>query len=216
MRILFDAHFMSAVSSWDDARPTFFGNTGSQSLIDHIFMPTSMLDAARSAGPLMGMSKRLQLINKRGPADHASVHVHFWYLRAHISAPPPSSVQALVSPEVAGVRWDMDKLMLGVREGQSRRDFIAEMEITMTEFAQTHDHLLQENTPDKYFTALDTAMILCAQRFFGKTAKEDDPEYAAMAAERLELLRKRRELKANMVDSPDDGTFDNLAEKLIL
>ena len=168
LRILLDLHGISAVSSWSDPRPTFFGNHGNESLLDHIFLPLALLEATWSAGPLMNMAKRLQLIQRKGPADHAPTHACFWYLRRHLDAPPPSSPQVQVCPELATIKWDIDKLMMGVREGRQRREFIAELELVMEKFAEDNAMLLEDATPDRYFTAMDSAIIRCAHGFFGK------------------------------------------------
>ena len=60
VRTLMDLHSMASLSSWHDARPTFFGSGTHESLIDHCFFPASLLEAVFTAGPLMGMAKKMQ------------------------------------------------------------------------------------------------------------------------------------------------------------
>ena len=117
VRTLMDLHGMASLSSWNDARPTLFGSNGNESLIDHWFFPAALLDAVFTAGPLMGMAKRLQLIRRPCAADHVPVHVGIWYLRRHLNVNETLSPQFQVAPELCDIQWDLERLMLAVREG---------------------------------------------------------------------------------------------------
>ena len=82
LRTILDEHGMISLSSWRDSRDTFFGNLN-QSLLDHIFVPRAFLLSKLSAGPLFGMGKKLQLVQKKSIFDHVPVHCTFNYLLAH-------------------------------------------------------------------------------------------------------------------------------------
>ena len=70
LRALLEAHDLVSISSWSDSRDTFFGNWSS-SLLDHLFLPQPFLQAVRSAGPLAGMGKKLQLIRRKNVGPHS-------------------------------------------------------------------------------------------------------------------------------------------------
>ena len=48
-----EAHDLVSVCSWWDGRPTFFGNGCHCSMLDHLSLPSALLQAVRTAGPLM-------------------------------------------------------------------------------------------------------------------------------------------------------------------
>ena len=70
LRPVLEQHDFASASSWQDARDTYYGSSGVSSLLDHAFIPSALLAAVRSAGPLARMGRRLQIIRRRGPADH--------------------------------------------------------------------------------------------------------------------------------------------------
>ena len=54
---------------------------------------------------------------------------------------------------------------------------------------------------------MDTVIILCAQKFFGKTAQETNEYLDKLRINRLLLLAKRRELRATMVEGSAEFTI---------
>eukprot|EP00959_Pyramimonas_sp_CCMP1952_P276635 5782326-Pyramimonas_sp.AAC.1 len=62
---------MAAVTTLCDL-PTFFSAT-SNSVLDYVCVPQSMIGAVRVTGALMGKGRRLQLINVAGKRDHVPV-----------------------------------------------------------------------------------------------------------------------------------------------
>ena len=128
-RSLLLAHQLASLSSWTDSRPTFYGNY-SESLIDHLCGPVALIDVMKSSGVLSKLSTRLQLINKRGLADHLFVHTTFWYLLQHPVEERAVSPQQLFLHNLSAseIKWDNDLLMRGCGEGFRREDLISEME----------------------------------------------------------------------------------------
>ena len=106
---------------------------------------------------------------------------------------------AQVCPEVSNVKWDVNKLMLGVREGLHRRAFVEALESDMEAFVQSCDNLLEQRTPDLFFIELDKTVIKCAAKFFSTDAKEVPAELAALRKQRMQLLRERRELRTKIM-----------------
>ena len=51
LRSVLEAHDLVSVSSWWGGRPTFFGTGSHCSLLDHLFLPSALLQAVRTAGP---------------------------------------------------------------------------------------------------------------------------------------------------------------------
>jgi hypothetical protein len=162
-RAMLCSHGLASLSSWADQRPTFYGNTGGESLLDHVCAPEALVSEIRTAGVLGGMSKRLQLIRKRGYADHLLVHVVFWYVLAHpVDAIKQDSPQQSIlgdSLEAKEVKWDQDLLMRGLREGFRRHELLEEAEQVMENFLSEKGDLLDNRTADAFFTAMDCALI---------------------------------------------------------
>jgi hypothetical protein len=203
-RELLTTHGMASLSTWFDQRPTFYGNTGSSSMIDHLCGPEALVHSLRSAGPLGGMSRRLQLIQKRGHADHLLVHAVFYYVLAH---PPKASLADSPQASILGdhldaskVKWDPDLLMRGLREGYRREEFLQAAEDVMEGFLDTHGHLLEHRTPDELFIAMDAAFIKAGLKFYGRGTEEVPAALTALKERRLQLLSERRELRARRVD----------------
>ena len=123
------------------------------------------------------------------------IHATFYYLRAHANVTLPPSIQQQIAPDLGPVDWDIDKVMLCVREDDQREEFVRALEVEMEAFVNSSELLLHEPTPDAYMTALDTIIINCAMNFFGKSAKPADDLLGKLAAERLNLLRKKEGIK---------------------
>ena len=198
LRELLDTHGMASASSWTDSRPTFFGNNHSESLLDHICLPLALIEAVRTAGPLYSMARKLQLIRRRSLADHSPVHVVAWYLFSQDESTEELQPQLQVEPSLQEVTWDLDELLLGLRKGKHRREFIAALESEMETFIAESAPLLEQATPDSYFTQLDAVVIKCAQRFFSKSAARRNEEVDQLAERRLDLLRQRREIRSQL------------------
>jgi len=150
LRQVLDLHGLCSVSSWWDSRSTFFGNN-SQSLIDHLCWPKQLLDMTISAGPLASLSRRLQIIKRRGKADHLLVHGTCHYLLEHNNSEDfdqsPQNV-LLHGVEAAEVAWDLDKIMRCLSEGHLRRDFIQDVEKDLLEVKAEIPELTNARTPD--------------------------------------------------------------------
>ena len=142
------------------------------------------------------------------------IHATFYYLRAHANVTLPPAIQQQIAPDLGPVDWDIDKVMLCVREGDKREEFVRALEVEMEAFVNSSELLLNEPTPDAYMTALDAIIINCAMKFFGKSAKPADDLLGKLAAERLNLLRKRRELKIGLVNASSDPEFARVSADL--
>jgi hypothetical protein len=140
-------------------------------MIDHLIQPKALLQTKKSAGPLFGMGKKLQLVLKNSVFDHVPVHGVFEYILQH-----PSREQVHYTPQsdmLEGisfdeVQWCMDRLMQGLREGKDRETFIATLENDVADRLESSMQLLEQNIPDAYFARLDSTILRCALRFFRK------------------------------------------------
>ena len=210
-----DLHELASGSSLFDSSDTFYGNSSS-SLIDHLFAPQVLIDALRSSGPLVDMSKRLQLIKRRFLAEHLFVHCFFYFVRPGVRHfGKIISPMASISPACAEVRWDMDSQMRCLREGDPRRRIILALEVSMEAFIESEaKELVLENTPDSFFQKIDEVITTTAKRYFELGAKTDLLEVESLKIKRLQLLETRRTMKQTMVDACNDETFQQVVLEL--
>ena len=103
LRPILDQYGLAAISAWSDSRDTFHGNFSS-SLIDYLFLPVALADRIRSSGTFYNAAKKLQLIRKRGIADHVPVHVVTMYLLQHPSHEADFPDERVTKKEVP--KWD--------------------------------------------------------------------------------------------------------------
>ena len=208
LRHLLDSFGLGIVPAWDNARHTYFGNFSGSSLIDYLAIPLPLIPGTLSAGPLLKLGRRMQLINRRTVADHLPVHASFYYLLQHPGQHEnDSSPQALLLDGVflSEVEWCRDALMRGLREGEKRIEFIELLEKEMESMLASSQDLLQQNTPDDIFMRLDSTIIKVGLQIYGKRAPVDDENLAALKAKRLALLAERRDLRGASLDaSPED------------
>ena len=143
------------------------------------------------------------------------MHAIVYYLLQHTPSETLSETpQGQIAPEVAGVRWDSDLMVRGLREGLHRHGFIAALEEEMSTFLNESLPLLQLNTADAYFSAMDSLVIKVAQRFFKRGVQDPSPELEALKLQRIQLLERRRQLRAHMVDAEHQEEFDSVVAQL--
>ena len=101
------------------------------------------------------------------------MHAIVYYLLQHTPSETLSETpQGQIAPEVAGVRWDSDLMVRGLREGLRRHEFIAALQEEMSTFLNESLPLLQLNTADAYFSAMDSLVTKVAQRFFKRGVQD--------------------------------------------
>ena len=170
LRAALEAFDFAAQSCQTDSRTTFHGNNDSASLVDYIFAPYSLVESTRSAGSLYKAAKRLQLIHRKGLADHTPVHWVVWYSSVHDASSASNDDNNVLHDFKPN--WCYDKLIRGLKEGHCRREFIASLECRMSSFC---DHelpaLQQQRTTDEMFTAIDRAIMEVAIHFSAKTTE---------------------------------------------
>ena len=88
--------------------------------------------------------------------------------------------------------------MQGLSEWCLRREFMQALEQDMEILIDKSSELLQQRTPDAFFQQMDSAIIGCALRFSGKSAKQKDNELSALRQRLMELVATRRELRSNI------------------
>ena len=143
------------------------------------------------------------------------MHAIVYYLLQHTPSETLSETpQGQIAPEVAGVRWDSDLMVRGLREGLHRHEFIAALEEEMSTFLNESLPLLQLNTADAYFSAMDSLVIKVAQRFFKRGVQDPSPELEALKLQRIQLLERRRQLRAHMVNAEHQEEFDSVVAQL--
>ena len=99
--------------------------------------------------------------------------------------------------------------MTGLHDGKDRHAFIQSLEEAMEQLITTSAPLLEKNTPDDFFVALDSTIIKCGLRFCGKQANAaEDPEVSKLKSLCLLLLARRRELRQSIVDCSTDELAD--------
>ena len=136
--------------------------------------------------------RRLQLIEKKRRADHIPLFAKLWYGYGH-------GEQGRQEKEVE--RWDMDAIMRGVTRGESRVEFIAEVE-KRSEFLLKEigeDGTSEENIPDRHWAKMDEMMLEVGQAFFAfelvpKGGKEAVEKRKALLAERRRLRERLGEV----------------------
>ena len=95
--------------------------------------------------------------------------------------------------------------MQGLCEGPHRQEFISALEADIAVTLGECEHLLELNTPDECFRRLDSTIIRCALRFFGKQCALEDPELSRLKAERICLLDSRRQLRGSAINVSQEG-----------
>eukprot|EP00959_Pyramimonas_sp_CCMP1952_P248555 5195417-Pyramimonas_sp.AAC.1 len=75
-----------------------------------------------------------------------------------------------VSVSVERPRWDLDTLMLALRKGIGRRDFLEAVEARIHGDSELCDRLLSLPTADQAFDYLNDMLIQIGQQFFGAEA----------------------------------------------
>ena len=145
----------------------------------------------KTAGPLMNLGKKLQVIVRNAPADHVPVHGVFSYLLEHSTHAPPDSPQPslLPDPELKDIAWCNDSLMRGLREGENRQGFIELLKVAISAILESSAHLLEQKTPDEYFKTLDSAIIRTDLKSFDKREQIDDDDLCSPNARWLQALR---------------------------
>ena len=215
-RQVLELHGLSSVSSWWDARPTFYGNN-SQSLLDHLCWPQALLEVTISAGPLARLSRRLQLIKRRGKADHLLVHATCHYILEHstyreLDESPQNFL--LHNVDTSEVAWDMDKIMQCLTEGHRRREFIETIEKDICEVKDQLPDLTSRRTPDAVFERMYSRIIKTALQFFSTSAKEENATLDDLKHERLQMLQRRRELRSSLESTNSDAELAQVVERL--
>ena len=203
MREALEEHGLFSLSTALDQRHTFFGNDSS-SLIDHIFGPSALQASLLSAGPLYDLSKRLQLIRRRGLADHVIIHSNFLYVLSH--GRPQDGVcspqQALlVDVDIGDVQWDPDLLLRGLREGHMREEFIRDLEAAIKAKEDQLAPLLLHKTADAYMQALDSIVISVGLKYYSRKVKPTSEELEKAKRIRMTLLRLRRSVRAGRINA---------------
>eukprot|EP00974_Lingulodinium_polyedra_P084507 8179630-Lingulodinium_polyedra.AAC.1 len=140
---------ISASACWDQ-RCTWYGCGGSASLIDHVCIPAALAGTVRSAGCLMSMGRRLQVIQSACKCDHVPVHCTFMYVKQHVEK----------KKEDAG-EWDRDALMRGVLSGEGRMEMLEELEAEAEAMMRdvAFDAMEAEATPDKLCERVDQLIM---------------------------------------------------------
>ena len=70
-------------------------------------------------------------------------------------------------------------------------------------------------TPDKFYQAMDLVMIKVGLQYYGKGARApEDEQTTALKKERLELLAKRRELRAAATLEETDEEYIKVEDRL--
>ena len=178
-------------------------------MIDYLFLPVALADRIRTSGTLYNAAKKLQLIRKRGIADHVPVHVVTMYLLQHPSYEADFPDERVTKIEVP--KWDYDLLVRALREGYCRSEFVAALETEMQKFIEGDmKQLSAKRTPDDFFQRLDEIIIEVAGRFFSRGSTPEDLHHKTLKEKRMEILHRRRAHRAAMVDSNSDEQFQPL------
>eukprot|EP00959_Pyramimonas_sp_CCMP1952_P257330 5376333-Pyramimonas_sp.AAC.1 len=115
---LFSLHGLQVANSYKGFSPTYYGPRGESSWIDIIAAPAALVQHSRSAGPLHRLSRELQYVRRRAVSDHLFIRMGLDYVL------DPQAVSVAVERP----RWDLDTLMLALRKGIGRRDFLEAVE----------------------------------------------------------------------------------------
>lgn len=112
-------HYMSAVNTFHNAGPTYFGIVaGYTSRIDHICLPSCLLGRVQRCCVWHKTGDNLQLVAAPGKRDHRPLQVVVDHTLA--LAAPPATHDA--------PHWDTDRLMRGVLWGENRTRFVKQLE----------------------------------------------------------------------------------------
>ena len=113
------------------------------------------------------------------------------------------------------IKWDYNALMDGLSKGKHRNEFIAALEIEMSNFIENEiEGLLESNTPDAIFQSLDEHVTKVASTFFAAGTKWVDPRLAVLRERRLDLLKQRQLLRQDEVSRRDEQLWIQVTEEL--
>eukprot|EP00959_Pyramimonas_sp_CCMP1952_P099549 2081187-Pyramimonas_sp.AAC.1 len=94
---------MTSANTHADCPPTFTSNTGSESFIDHVFVPTALLGVIERVQVLSSSAERLQIAVHREHRDHKPVVVAF-HARLSSTAAPRRQLRPIVKPYISACR----------------------------------------------------------------------------------------------------------------
>ena len=96
--------------------------------------------------------------------------------------------------------------MQGFTQGLYRENFIQEIEAKAEAFDRDKgQQLLEEKTPDEYFSELNQITNSTAAPFFGKQALKINTDYEVHRKAREALLKERGKLKEQLHENDQEG-----------
>jgi len=136
------AELCAANSFFAEASPTFVGEQGVATSIDHFFLPKGLLPAVQKLYVDWALVRRLQLIPAREPRDHLLVIM----LLQYVLASPPS-------PK-ASERFCQEKLAACLQRGEGRFAFLLDLENEFQRLGESFRELDADRAPDAHWKLL--------------------------------------------------------------
>jgi hypothetical protein len=152
---------------------------------------------------LAAVGRKLQLIATRMPRDHRPL-----YMKVPAQALRPPDVEQFEGE----VKWDADRLMLGLRRGQRRAEFEGAVEASLATIELDSETKKVELPWRQFVSAIKQAAL----PFFEKGQVKADPAYEEARRERELMLEKRRELRLALAGTVDDSEEAGVALQLAL
>lgn len=192
---------LAFVTTYYRLGPTYFGNNGARTRIDHILLPGEFMQGVRSAAHSRKAMAQLQHVKSLAPRDHcpAFVEVALFF-----------SGGGCRSTEGERVRLDRPALLRAITTGEGRAEYYEALQRSLVEQASDEEwkEAQQEPTPDTMWAKFCAAVCAAAAQTFPKQP-EADKQYSDDRAERLRLLAERRQLrieKANIFEQGDGAS----------
>ena len=192
---ILETHALSATSTHWTKAPTFHGNRGSRSTIDHIITCQPTRHATTKCSVWYRAGRRLQVIKDELPRDHLPVVIEINLKRCR-SSPPPSGV---LGPSVP---WDMDKLGEAVQEGGCRSLFLTDLATELVKKEELLSRAEEEDTVDNHWDVICSTIKESAAKFFTKGKRQITEDEREWAVERETLLKHRASLRASLGRRP--------------
>ena len=196
LKIVNDYNMAMPGTMWRQAGPTFFSDQ-TATTPDHFLVPRELCGAIQTLRTLKRAGRKLQIIPSNTARDHIPILIKFNY-ELHLD-------------QAAGerVRWDFDRLALGLQTGIGRNEFLdelgEELEAAQKEFGECREHMLPNEHNDLFMRILRKVSI----KHWKKGKKE--PEEKEMMRMRKALLKELEEKRLEMDGIGNDDDLEWMA-----